>query len=581
MDRTTETHKASHNAFNDILNNTIQRGQNLLSRNFINYDYVESERKDLREPADEAYSAKKNSALKEQSDVRYEVRGRADKSPLKEYINSKIDEHIGKLRGGATAERQAAQPQANKAEEKKNVYFESQVYEQQDYREDQQQDYREDQQQAYDEIHDARNEQQDQDFNQTSGSHADAVQRVKENIGFQAEYDPQAKHKAVRYDELSASHFRHRQEVDRVATKHHDSPARDSKLFNYTEHEVQEPSNLSGTYRRTYQADEDLGHPDEDNWAKTSRSIDKLHQKHSELEKSRLLRESALTGEAAERDLFERTAQDSHALADRLRNQDLIYSSPEKRFNDTLRLRALDDMSQAQVGLNESVVTQSNSYLINRYHTMKQNPPRISRQTLKFAATRINPPRCLLDVLEALFSLIYGVYDKVDHGFFANKDRKYYEYKAYFQSLDDLFDILKHLKLYLETQGLPVRNVTQADAALVRYKKTVKRIEAKPYVEGTEEIASFVLYFLEYYNILRVASPHQKLNLEPLSKKDAERGTVTTSPQYLKNATHREWRESVYEAAVQQEEFSAEELVELLKNTVKRKTWVIIKGTLA
>ena len=572
MDRTSESHKASHNAFNDILNNTIQRGQNLLSRNFINYDYVESERKDLKAPAGEVYSAKKNSALKEQSDIRYEARAAPEKSPLKEYINSKIDEHIGKLRGGAPAERPApqAEPQFTRAADKRDAYFESQV---QDH-----EDYREDQNQAYDEIHDARNEEEEQGFNQTTASHADAVRKVKENIGFQAEYDPQAKHKAIKYDELSASHFRHRQEVDRVGAKHHDSPARNSKLFNYTEHTVQEGNNLSATFKSTYQGDEDLGHPDEDQWAKTSRSIDKLHQKHHELEKSRLLRESALAGDAHERDLFERTAQDSHALADRLRNQDLIYSSPEKRFNDTLRLRALDDMSQAKVELNESVVTQSNSYLINRYHSMKQNPPRISRQTLKFAATRINPPRCLLDVLDALFSLIYGVYDKVDHGYFANKDRKYYEYKAYFQGLDDLFDILKHLKLYIETQGLPVRNVTQSDAALVRYKKTVKRIEAKPYIEGTEEISNFVLYFLEYYNILRVGPAHQKLNLEPLSKKDAERGTLTTSPQFLKNATHREWRESVYEAPVHQEDFSSEELVELLKNTVKRKTWVIIKG---
>ena len=100
--------------------------------------------------------------------------------------------------------------------------------------------------------------------------------------------------------------------------------------------------------------------------------------------------------------------------------------------------------------------------------------------------------------------LMYGVYGKVEHDYFANKDRKYFEYKVYFQNLEEVFDVLKHLKLYMETQGVPVRNILAADKALCRYNKTVKRIEAKTYIETTDELASFVLYFLEYYNILRV-----------------------------------------------------------------------------
>jgi hypothetical protein len=53
---------------------------------------------------------------------------------------------------------------------------------------------------------------------------------------------------------------------------------------------------------------------------------------------------------------------------------------------------------------------------------------------------------------------------------------------------------------------------------------------------------------------------------------------VTTSPQFLKNASHKDWHELIYEAPPSHQEFTEEELVELLKSTVKRKTWVIIKG---
>ena len=463
MDRSSLSVKASHNAFNDMLNSTIERGQGLLTRNFINYDYVESERKDQQEPC-------LSSSLERRSQ-RYESRASASKSPLKDYISSKIDQHISKLKGSS------ARPQ-----ETEPMYFESQIEDQQNYRE------------GFDEIHHSQNE----------GA-------VGQNVAFEDQYDSRTKHKQVNLagSELTSSHFRHRPEVGKVATRHHDSPIRDSRVFNYTEHEVRPASSLTGTLRSTAGGAQGFyDAPQEDAWAKTSRSIEKLHEKHSGLERSRLDREGPQAAEERERALFERSANQSHTYADKLRAQESNYISPEKRFNETVRLRALEDMTPAQPGLGESVVSQSNSFLINRYHTMKQNPPRVSRQTLKFAASRINPPRCLLDVLDALFSLVYGVYDKVDHGYFATKDRKYYEYKAFFHNIDELHDTLAHLKLFVETQGLPLRNITQADEALVRYKKTVKRIEARPYIDSTEELSAFVLYFLEYYNILRVRPSH-------------------------------------------------------------------------
>ena len=66
--------------------------------------------------------------------------------------------------------------------------------------------------------------------------------------------------------------------------------------------------------------------------------------------------------------------------------------------------------------------------------------------------------------------------------------------------------------------------------------------------------------------------------MEPLERKDAERGTVTTSPQYLKNHSHKDWHENVYEAPADHENFTEEELVDLIKTCVKRKTWGILKG---
>lgn len=71
----------------------------------------------------------------------------------------------------------------------------------------------------------------------------------------------------------------------------------------------------------------------------------------------------------------------------------------------------------------------------------------------------------------------------------------------------------------------------------------------------------------------------QKLNLEPLSKTDAERGVTTTSTQLLKNHTHQQWHETVFEAPANVETFTEEELLGLLQTTVKRKTWAILKGS--
>lgn len=71
--------------------------------------------------------------------------------------------------------------------------------------------------------------------------------------------------------------------------------------------------------------------------------------------------------------------------------------------------------------------------------------------------------------------------------------------------LDSFSDCLTHLKLFLETQGIPLRNVQHADTQLVKYFKAIKRVDNQDYINATNEIAQFVVYFVEYFQILSVS----------------------------------------------------------------------------
>jgi hypothetical protein len=472
----------SHSAFNDLLTHSIHKGQSLLSRNHITDDYDESGRKDLN--GSQQFSGKK-STRESQLQSKYRP---PSKSPLKDYINSKIDSHIEKLRGSkvqAESKPQAAFENIEASAEHKDMLFESVV---------------------------------ESNLNPFAVKDEAAPDH---NVDFKAEVDKANHHQVIKIsgnydwnqnkydntlnrsrDDLSRSHERHRPALSKVTVDHHDSPKRSSQLIDRTEHEIHQGDDVAASsLRRSYKATEvaEEGHPDEDHWIKTSRTIDKLYQKHSDLEKTRISHGAATAEEIARAKEEDSSQNRSYRYA-----VETQHSSPHKFLQETLRLRSLEDMTPAHVEPNETSVNSSNSQLVNRYHALKQHHVKISKQSLKFAATRINPPRCLLDVLDALFSLIYGVYEKVEHDYFSAKEKKYFEYKAYFQNLDDLSDVLSHLKLYIETQGLPIRNILHADKALCRYNKTVKRVEAKPYLDTTDEIAKFVLFFLEYYNILRV-----------------------------------------------------------------------------
>lgn len=64
--------------------------------------------------------------------------------------------------------------------------------------------------------------------------------------------------------------------------------------------------------------------------------------------------------------------------------------------------------------------------------------------------------------------------------------------------------MISNFKLYLETQGIPARNIQEASTSLERYYRSVKLIETDNYIKNTNEIAKFIAYFIEYYNILKV-----------------------------------------------------------------------------
>lgn len=153
---------------------------------------------------------------------------------------------------------------------------------------------------------------------------------------------------------------------------------------------------------------------------------------------------------------------------------------------------------------NKSVVNLNESYLINQYHEMKARDATLKKSLLKFASNRINPPKFLVDVLDAFFSLLFGVYSRIENHYFTIQEKKYFLFKAYLQNIDELGDVTNHLKMYIETQGLPIRNITKADEALVRYNSSCKRTRALDYKEVTDQLAAFVQFHVEYYHILRV-----------------------------------------------------------------------------
>ncbi len=210
----------------------------------------------------------------------------------------------------------------------------------------------------------------------------------------------------------------------------------------------------------------------------------------------------------------ELSANKRQDLTSSTRTQNFLTESSIRRYNETLQLKALDDSSPKKLSQYENLQgTSKNSYLVTRYQALKQQQPRIRKETLKFAYERIDPPLCLLDALDALFSLLVGVWDRLEPDYFNILHKKYQHYKTYLRNIDDLHFILKSLRSRLESEGLPSENILMADKALCRYKKSIKQLENRSYSEQTNEIYHFVYYFLEYFNLLRVTSTHPETQL--------------------------------------------------------------------
>lgn len=109
------------------------------------------------------------------------------------------------------------------------------------------------------------------------------------------------------------------------------------------------------------------------------------------------------------------------------------------------------DKLPIDIALGESSIKVDNETLIQRCHVLRQQSPRLDIDTLKFLVTRVNPPRCVSLVLEALSSLVYGICDKIDYNFYGIADKRYSLFKRYFNDIDAVADTLSHLKLFLET----------------------------------------------------------------------------------------------------------------------------------
>ena len=172
---------------------------------------------------------------------------------------------------------------------------------------------------------------------------------------------------------------------------------------------------------------------------------------------------------------------------------------------DLKRTFVTETREQPIVRRGDTVIKTSDDEILNQYHQLKQADMSFDKNLLKFASSRLNPPRCLVDALDALFSLVYGVFDRTESHYFTIVEKKYFLFKSYLQYTDELYDVLSHLKIYMETQGLPQRNIAKADEALVRYFQTSKRPEARQLKDQTDKITDYVKQHIEYYHVLRVA----------------------------------------------------------------------------
>lgn len=149
-------------------------------------------------------------------------------------------------------------------------------------------------------------------------------------------------------------------------------------------------------------------------WTNTHQTISNLSQRQDELEAARLEVSGKGISPIVTPNTISRQKQNNiQTVKSHLNTRELEYAleTPIKGvdFSGTTKLNRAPG---------EAIPIVNSQNLINRYHTLRQQEVSIKRNTLKFAENRINPPKCLLDVLDSLFSLLFGVYSRLDANYF-------------------------------------------------------------------------------------------------------------------------------------------------------------------
>ena len=141
-----------------------------------------------------------------------------------------------------------------------------------------------------------------------------------------------------------------------------------------------------------------------------------------------------------------------------------------------------------------------NSYIQTKYNALMQTPARIRKETLKFAAERIDPPQVLLDALDAVFALLLGTFAPVDGTFFALDRKKYYHYKPLLKHTGNLHQALSAL---VQNPELARPNAALARKQLAKYHKSERQLSAeKQYAEHVRELTAFVEWVLSVVDVL-------------------------------------------------------------------------------
>jgi len=97
-------------------------------------------------------------------------------------------------------------------------------------------------------------------------------------------------------------------------------------------------------------------------------------------------------------------------------------------------------------------------------------------------------------------------------GFWDTEQKTYFIYKCYMRDIDALGKTVKSLKGRLETQGLPYKNIKKCRKNLEKYKKSVGPNQTGGYKGALGQMADYLAYFVEYYDVL------VELDLEPITK---------------------------------------------------------------